>query len=242
MASRLFSPKIRTHIYTIYGLTRVADEIVDTYKGPQAARLLKDLEQEVYDAIERKYSTNPLVHAFQQTVHEFIIDQPLIAAFFKSMHTDLTKKTFNRSEYDEYIYGSAEVIGLMCLKVFCNGNENLYNRQKNGAAQLGAGYQKVNFLRDLHADHLELGRCYFPDVTYETMTEAQKIAIVKEIRQDFKTALPAIDQLPSGARRAVLASYRYYDALLTKLAKTPIETIKKRRVRVNNLRKIMLLV
>ncbi len=242
LASRLFSKQVRVHIYTIYGLTRIADEIVDTYKGPQAREILNQLEAETYQAIKRGYSANPIIHAFQATANQFGITKTLLQPFFQSMRSDLTIKKLDQAEYETYIYGSAEVVGLMCLRVFCSGRDAQYNRLKAGAAKLGSAYQKVNFLRDLHADHAELGRCYFPGVTFKTLDEAAKKTITQDIRADFAEALPAIQKLPAGSKRAVMASYRYYMALLTKLEATPIEIIKKRRIRINNARKVMLLI
>jgi len=242
LASRLFNKSIRPHIYNIYGLTRIADEIVDTYKGADAGKILDELEQETYRAMARCYSTNPIVHAFQATAQQFGIDKTLLQPFFASMRTDLTKRRFSQAEYQRYIHGSAEVVGLMCLRVFCNGNDAQYTQLAEGARRLGAAYQKVNFLRDLAADHNELQRCYFPGVTYEGFDEAAKQAIVADIRADFAVAAPTITDLPAGAKRAVRASYRYYLALLDKLAATPAATIKKRRIRISNARKLSLLV
>lgn len=242
LASRLFSKPIREHIYNIYGLTRIADEIVDTYHGEHTQALLDELEIETYRAIARGYSVNPIVHAFQDTANRFGITKTLLEPFFTSMRADLSQKSFNQAEYEQYIYGSAEVVGLMCLRVFCNGDEAKYNKLEAGASKLGAAYQKVNFLRDLAADHKELQRCYFPGVTFESFSEADKTAIVADITADFAQAVPAIRQLPAGARQAVMASYRYYAELLKKLDKASAETIKTKRLRVNNVRKVMLLV
>jgi phytoene/squalene synthetase len=158
LARRLFSKSIRQHIYDIYGLTRIADEIVDTYHGPHAEAMLNELEAETYRAMERGYSANPIVHAFQATARQFGITQALLKPFFASMRTDLTKKSFTASQYQAYIYGSAEVVGLMCLRVFCNGDDARYDSLKDGASKLGAAYQKVNFLRDIAEDYKELGR------------------------------------------------------------------------------------
>lgn len=241
LASRLFGKSIRPHIYNIYGLTRIADEIVDTYKGADAGKILDELEQETYRAMNRHYSANPIVHAFQATARQFGIDKTLLQPFFASMRTDLTKRSFSQAEYQRYIHGSAEVVGLMCLRVFCN-NDAQYAQLAQGARKLGAAYQKVNFLRDLAADHNDLKRCYFPDLTYDSFDEAAKQAIIADIRADFAVAAPTINELPTGAKRAVRASYRYYQALLDKLATTPAATIKTRRIRISNARKLSLLV
>ena len=241
MASRRFSKDVRVHIYAIYGLTRLADEIVDTYHGKYASKLLDELERETYEAIQISYSTNPITHAFANTANTFGIDKVLIAPFFNSMRTDLKQKTFNDEQYRTYIHGSAEVVGLMCLRVFCNGENRSYNKLKVGAAQLGAAYQKVNFLRDIAADHQELGRYYFPIGSFKKFDEATKQYILDDIRADFKNALPAAQHLPDNAIRAVLTSYRYYTALYRKLRRTPAETLKVKRIRINNLHKLILL-
>ena len=203
--------------------------------------MLNELEAETYHALERGYSANPIVHAFQDTAHHFDITTVLLKPFFASMRTDLTAKTFTQQQYQDYIYGSAEVVGLMCLKVFCNGNQARYDHLQAGASKLGAAYQKVNFLRDIAQDHTDLGRMYFPGVQFEDFDEAQKTAIIEDIEADFAAALPYMRQLPKGAKSAVLASYRYYNALLIKLKQTPVQTIKTKRVRISNARKVALL-
>lgn len=240
-ASRLFPTKMRHHIYNIYGLVRLADEVVDSYKGKDAPKLLKDLEQETYAALNRGYSTNPVVHAFQLTAVQFGIKQDLIEPFFASMLMDTKPQSYSPELYERYIHGSAEVIGLMCLRVFCDGNEKQYGTLAPGAAKLGSAYQKVNFLRDMAADYGELERVYFPSVSYETFDQQDKMDIIRDITHDFAAAKPYIDKLPMEARRAVLASYRYYLALLHKLEKTPAEVIKQKRIRLPNNRKAMLL-
>jgi len=240
LASRRFDSKIRPHIYATYGLTRIADEIVDTYRGKDAAQLLNELESETIAALQRKYSVNPIVHSFQATANKHGINEELITPFFASMRSDITKKHFNIEEYKSYIHGSAEVVGLMCLRVFCDGDEALYGQLKTGAAHLGAAYQKVNFLRDVAADHQQLGRYYFPDGDFDSLDEQAKTVIINDIKQDFKAAWPNLQQLPLSARKAVMTSYRYYAALLRKLERTPIETIKTKRVRINNFYKLIL--
>lgn len=240
MASRRFSANVRPHIYNIYGLTRLADEIVDTYQGKHAGTLLDELEKECLLSIKRQYSTNPVVHAFQATARQFTISEQLIRPFFKSMRLDLTQKKFNEKEYKDYIYGSAEVVGLMCLKVFCANNAAMYKRLEKGASHLGAAYQKVNFLRDIAADKQQLGRYYFPNDSFDAFNDATKQAIIGDIKRDFSMAWPSLQQLPSGARAAVMTSYRYYAALLRKLERTPAHTIKSRRLRINDFYKLML--
>lgn len=238
-SSKLFAPAIRKHIYAIYGLVRIADEIVDTYQGKDVAKILKDFESETFAALRSGYSTNPIVHAFVTTAKRYGISRDLIKPFFKSMRMDLKPQTYNTHLYKQYIYGSAEVIGLMCLKVFCD-DETRYKRLERGARALGSAYQKVNFLRDIAADFRERGRVYFPGVTFETFTEKKKVALIRDIERDFAKAKPAINALPKTAQKAVAVSYAYYSELLRKLAKTSAETLKTRRVRVSGLKKARL--
>ena len=242
MASRLFSSTIRPHIYAIYGLTRLADEIVDTYKGNDSGLMLDLLEKEVSDAITRNFSVNPIVQAFAHTARSYNIDTNVITSFFNSMRTDLTKTSYTQKEYETYIHGSAEAVGLMCLCVFVNGDVEAYVEASPGAIKLGAAYQKVNFLRDFAEDHKSLGRIYFPGVTYESFDENTKIKIIKDIRADFASAALSFKLLPKNSKRAVMASYRYYSALLDKLDKTPATTIKHERIRISNARKLRLLI
>jgi 15-cis-phytoene synthase len=241
MSSRLFSKDIQKYIYAIYGLVRIADEVVDTYRGKDVEKIIVTLEQDTYEAIKRGYSTNPIIHAFAVTAVQFDIGKELIKPFFKSMQMDLSPQLYTSDLYKEYIYGSAEVVGLMCLKVFCGGNVAQYQKLEKGASALGAAYQKVNFLRDIAADYAELGRLYFPNTTFETFDEAAKKRIIKDIEKDFAQAKKAIVSLPDNSRRAVGMSYVYYLELLKKIKKTPAETLKKKRIRVNNVRKVMLM-
>ena len=240
-STKLFSKDIQPHIFAIYGLVRVADEIVDTYRGDDQEVQLDDLENETYRALTTGYSANPLVHAFAQTATQFAITKTLIAPFFLSMRLDLTPQTYTQSLYETYIYGSAEVIGLMCLKVFTKGDEAAYNHLEPGASALGAAYQKVNFLRDIASDYEERGRVYFPGLSYGAFTDSAKQDIVADIRADFEKAAPAVAQLPPNARRAVRLSYLYYTELLKALEKASAETIKTRRVRVPDTKKVTLL-
>lgn len=242
-SSRLFSPAIQPHIYAIYGMVRIADEIVDTYQGVDVLEQLDAFEQAVYRTVAMKapFSTNPIIHAFASTAKEYGIDRSLIEPFFTSMRTDITKTSFNQKEYAAYIYGSAEVIGLMCLRVFCAGDETRYTKLLPGARALGSAYQKVNFLRDIAADYAERGRWYFPVGAFETFSEADKAHIENDISRDFEAARPAIAHLPPSARRATQLSYRYYRELFATLQKTPAEALKHRRVRVPNTKKLQLL-
>jgi phytoene/squalene synthetase len=241
MSSRLFSRSIRKDIYAIYGAVRIADEIVDTYIGNDRQQLLKSFEAEIYAAIQRQYSTNPIIHAFAITARRWGITKDLIAPFFVSMRMDITPSEYSPQKYQQYIHGSAEVIGLMCLRVFCQGDAQRYTDLAPGAAALGSAYQKINFLRDVAADFTELHRVYFPGVTFEKMNEADKQLIIASIHEDFAVAIPAIEQLPTTARAAVATSLSYYSELLQRLETTPIEVIKRQRIRVPNHRKLWLL-
>lgn len=240
-AARLFATDIRKHIYNIYALVRIADEIVDTYQGKDRLRLLDDLEGEVSQAQVRGYSANPIVHAYVLTSNRFGISDELTGPFFESMRMDTRDLKFTKKQYASYIYGSAEVVGLMCLRVFCEGDDKSYDLLKEGARKLGSAYQKVNFLRDIAADHDTLHRYYFPGSSYASFNDEVKREIVTDIQQDFAAAEPYIRQLPKGARRAVTLSYRYYAGLLGKLERTPAATIKAKRVRLPRHRKSLLL-
>lgn len=239
-SSRLFTPPLRRHIYAIYGLVRIADEIVDTYKGTDAAQHLDALERSTYDALHSSYSTNPLIHAFAATARAYGIDQALIAPFFESMRIDLSPQTYTPELYEQYIFGSAEVVGLMCLKVFVDGDDAAYRRLEPGAKALGSAYQKVNFLRDCASDFHELGRLYFPGVDFATFSEEQKKAIVADIRSDFAEARTAIQALPVSCKKAVTLSYTYYLALLDRLERTSVKDLTSRRIRVSNIQKTFL--
>lgn len=239
-SSMLFDMSIRQHIYAIYGLVRIADEVVDTYRGDTASDELEQLYRQTIAALATGYSTNPIVHAFAQTARRYGIDNELIDPFFESMRIDLGTVVFTQERYEQYIYGSAEVVGLMCLKVFTD-NKHDYTQLAKGASALGAAYQKVNFLRDMKADYEELGRVYFPNVTFDTFDEAKKAEIIADIEKDFAVALKDIVRLPMNARRAVYTSYLYYGQLLEKLHKTPAAYIKQHRIRVSNVRKAWLL-
>lgn len=242
LSSRLFARTMRPHIYAIYGLVRIADEIVDTYAGPDQLVLLTELNQEVYRAIERGYSTNPIVQAFAETCRKYSIDNALIQPFFDSMHMDITPQKYNDSDYVTYIHGSAEVVGLMCLKIFTNNTSALYDQLDTGASALGSAYQKVNFLRDMTDDYSRLGRMYFPGVSYDSFSAADKAAVISNIRADFDRAAPAIAILPPGAKIAVASSFVLYRRLLDKLANSSVEQIKNQRIRISDIEKFWLLV
>lgn len=240
LATRLFPAQIRSDIYNIYGLVRVADEIVDTYKQADAAEQLIALEKEVYAALARGYSTNLIVHAFQITANRRSIHKDLIQPFFYSMKLDTVDQHYTQKLYEQYIDGSAEVVGLMCLKVFVDSKAE-FNHLEPGARALGAAFQKVNFLRDLAADHSDLKRFYFPNTSFTTFNDNAKLTIIADIENDFRIANEAIAQLPPTARPAVSAAYTYYLKLLWKLKAASPEEIMTKRVRINNAVKLGLL-
>ncbi|MBL7925200.1 MAG: phytoene/squalene synthase family protein [Bacteroidia bacterium] len=228
-------------IYSIYGYVRLADEIVDTFHEFDKATLLKRFTQQTWEAIDEKINTNPILHSFQLVVHKYNIDRDLISAFLHSMEMDLFNHHYNTDAYNEYIYGSAEVVGLMCLKVFCQGNEEEYKRLKEPARKLGAAFQKVNFLRDMKSDFKERGRIYFPGVDFNIFNDHLKTEIEKEIEQDFAAAYKGIQQLPVEARFGVYVAYIYYQALLRKIKRLPAQSVRNERIRVPNKEKIALL-
>ncbi len=241
-AITLFGTDIRQHIYNIYGLVRVTDEVVDTYKGPDAKKVLDDFELEVYAALKRGFSANIIIHAFIETAVAYQIKKDLIEPFFVSMRMDLKPVRFTQKTYDDYIYGSAEVVGLMCLRVFVQGDEEQYHALSDGAKALGAAFQKVNFLRDIHDDYVVRNRYYFPYGSFETFNDKLKDQILADIQQDFNNAQTYIEKLPKSARRATRLAYQYYEALLHELAKKPASSIASERVRVSSYKKASLLI
>lgn len=228
-------------IYAIYGLVRLADEIVDTFHDFDKKALLDKFKNETFQAIEDGISTNPIIHSYQEVVRKYNIDNELTAAFFKSMEMDLFKIEYNEDNYNEYIYGSAEVVGLMCLKIFASGNQDLYLKLKPGAKALGAAFQKVNFLRDMQSDFEERGRTYFPGVDFIRFSESEKEMIEKDIQDDFDTALHYIKQLPDSSKIGVYLAYRYYVTLFSKIKTAQATDILKKRFRVPDYSKIILL-
>lgn len=232
---------LRYPIYAIYGYVRYADEIVDTFHTFNKKQLLDEYRAETYKAIQAGISLNPIIHAFQKVVNEYHIPLELIDAFLKSMEMDLEGKRYEESTYQEYIYGSAEVVGLMCLKVFCHDNEPLYHRLKEHARSLGAAFQKVNFLRDMRSDYLERGRIYFPSVNFSTFNNEAKKQIEDNIQRDFDHALEGIKQLPKSSRRGVYLAYRYYMTLFNKIKKAHSELVKQERIRVSDVKKMRIL-
>ncbi|MGM0944093.1 MAG: phytoene/squalene synthase family protein [Bacteroidota bacterium] len=233
--------KFHLPIYAIYGFVRYADEIVDTFHDQDKAGLLQRFKKDTYEAIEAGISLNPVLHAFQLIVNAYQIEVDLIEAFLHSMEMDLDFKTYNDSRYHEYIYGSAEVVGLMCLKVFCEGDKEMYDKLKAPACKLGAAFQKVNFLRDIKSDFEERGRVYFPGVDYKLFDKQIKEQIEKDIQQDFDDSLIGIEQLPVGAKLGVKVAYLYYQKLFDKIKGLPAETITQERIRIPNAKKISLL-
>ena len=242
MAVKMVSPSIREHIYNIYGFVRLADEIVDSFHDYDKERLLSDLEKDLWTAIADGISINPVLHSFQYTVRSYEIDHNLIRAFLKSMNMDLHKSTYATvQDYQEYIYGSADVVGLMCLKVFVKGDQAQYEELKDSAMRLGSAFQKVNFLRDYKADVEGLERSYFPQVEFNKMSNQSKQEIIADIEEDFAVAYAGIVKLPHEARFGVYTAYRYYKSLLSKLKATPFDKLYEQRVRVSNHIKLSIL-
>jgi len=238
----MLAPSIRQDIYNIYGFVRFADEIVDSFHDYDKKTLFNRFSQELENALEDKISLNPILNSFQHTVLKYGIEKHLITSFMQSMQMDLTKKKYlTQDEYKAYIYGSADVVGLMCLKVFVNGNQEKYEVLKESAMHLGSAFQKVNFLRDLKADFEDLSRSYFPNTDLEQLDEYSKNNIIKEIEEDFNKGFQGILHLPVEAKLGVYTAFIYYRKLLTKLKKTPSTEIRKTRIRVTNYQKMGLL-
>ena len=241
LAVKMLDKSIRDAIYSIYGFVRFSDEIVDSFHNFDKEKLIDDFEKDYYRALESRISLNPILNSFQHTVRKYEIDDALIQSFLKSMKLDLKKRKYTDNEYNEYIYGSADVVGLMCLKVFVKGDQEKYDSLKDSAMKLGSAFQKVNFLRDLKDDYEELNRSYFPNINVKELNNDSKKAIIQEIENDFKEALVGIKKLPKEARFGVYTAYIYYLSLLRKLKRTPAENIIKTRIRVSNPFKILLL-
>lgn len=241
-STRMLAKEIRQDIYNIYGLVRVADEIVDTFLNPKALELLDELEADVYRTLKTGFSANIIVHAFCKTASQYNIPKSLIKPFFTSMRMDLADRTYTPKLYQTYIYGSAEVVGLMCLMVFVGGDLKEYKRLEKGAAALGTAFQKVNFLRDLKDDFETRGRHYFPVGTYESFNNSVKVKIEKDIAKDLKLARTYIAKLPENARKATLLAYVYYTRLQKKLVKAQAEDLKSKRLRIHNFKKLILFI
>jgi phytoene/squalene synthetase len=240
-AIKLLHKTLRTPIYNIYGFVRFADEIVDTFHDYDKQTLLQEFKTETYSAIKRGISLNPILQSFQTTVNQYKIDHHLIDAFFKSMEFDLSKSNYDASGYNEYIYGSAEVVGLMCLYVFCEADEKAYQQLKPSAQSLGAAFQKVNFLRDVKADYEQLSRTYFPNVDFNNFTTSMKTQIEQDIADDFANAYEGILQLPVKARFGVYVAYKYYLSLFKKIQKTQPAKILETRIRIPDFYKAIIL-
>lgn len=242
LATKMLSDTIRQDIYNIYGFVRFADEIVDTFHDYDKEKLFKNFEKDLEAALIDKISLNPILNSFQETYHKYGIEKHLVNSFMNSMRLDLHKKEYlTEQEYKNYIYGSADVVGLMCLKVFVKGNNDKYEDLKASAMRLGSAFQKVNFLRDLKVDLEDLNRTYFPNTDLNKLNEASKKVIILDIEKDFEKGLDGIKRLPLEAKFGVFMAYRYYSKLLEKLKKTPALKIKSTRIRVPNYRKVELL-
>lgn len=242
LATKMLANTIRQDIYNIYGFVRLADEIVDTFHDYDKATLFNNFEIDLERALQDKISLNPILNSFQETYHKYGIEKHLVNSFMESMRMDLHKKEYlTEEEFKAYIYGSADVVGLMCLKVFVKGNTEKYEDLKDAAMSLGSAFQKVNFLRDLKADHDHLSRTYFPNTDLNHLDEISKQIIIDDIENDFSNGIKGIRELPIEAKFGVFMAYRYYHQLLKKLKKTPALEIKSTRIRVPNYKKIELL-
>jgi phytoene/squalene synthetase len=240
-AIKLLHKDLRTPIYNIYGFVRFADEIVDTFHAYDKQQLLAEFKTETYNAIERKISVNPILHSFQLTVNQYAVDKNLIEAFFKSMEWDLSKARYDAEGYAAYIYGSAEVVGLMCLSVFCEGDKTMFEKLKPSAQSLGAAFQKVNFLRDIKNDYQQLNRTYFPYADFNNFTPAMKQQIEADIATDFANAYKGILQLPVKARFGVYVAYKYYLSLFKKIKRVNPAKIMEQRIRIPDYYKAVIL-
>lgn len=232
--------KIRNDVHAIYGFVRFADEIVDSFHGFDKYELLKEFKTETYKSIDRKISLNPILNSFQATVTKYDIDLSLIEQFFHSMEMDLENVEYTKEKYDEYILGSAEVVGLMCLKIFVLGDEKEFQKLKPFAMKLGSSFQKINFLRDLKDDFHDLGRNYFPSIESNELTSMDKMKIEKEINDEFNEALLGIKMLPKSARFGVYVSYRYYSKLLKKIERKTAKDLLKERIRIADKAKVII--
>lgn len=237
-AIKLLHGDLRGPVFNIYGFVRFADEIVDTFHQYDKSLLLEEFKKETFESIERGIGLNPILNSFQQTVNQYGISHELIHAFFKSMESDLTQNKYDRQGYEEYIYGSAEVVGLMCLHVFCEGDKTLYEKLKAAAKALGAAFQKVNFLRDIKADFHDLSRLYFPGCDFHNFTERDKLQIESDIEQDFVKAYSGILKLPIKARFGVYVAYKYYYSLFRKIKSTKPHSILQKRIRIPDYHKL----
>ncbi|MDB5151536.1 MAG: phytoene/squalene synthase family protein [Mucilaginibacter sp.] len=235
-----FEKRFRYPVYAIYGFVRYADEIVDTFHGHDQCQLINDFKEQAFKAIREKISLNPVLQSFQMIVNAYHIEDELICAFLKSMEMDLARKVYDDNDYKTYIHGSAEVIGLMCLRVFCENNEELYRQLLPSACSLGSALQKINFLRDIKADYLERGRIYFPGIDFSNFTDQAKKQIETDIKKDLITGFKGIKQLPKGVRLGVYIAYTYYQQLFKKICRTPANVILEKRMRISDPYKALL--
>lgn len=238
---KLLAKEYRWAVFATYGFVRLADEIVDTFHGFDKERLLGDFKKQTYQAINEGISTNPVLHAFQMAANQFGIGNDLIEPFFNSMEEDLGTTEHDEKSYNDYIYGSAEVVGLMCLRIFCNGNTQQYDELLPYAKSLGAAFQKVNFLRDIKSDVEERGRVYFPNVNFSHFSDMDKMSIIRDVKKDFDHAFIGIKKLPIGCRLGVYTAYIYYLKLLEKIERTTANEILQSRIRIPNSQKVVLL-
>lgn len=238
---RFLDKKLHDPIYAIYGFVRLADEIVDSFHDHDKQLLLDQFKAHCFEAIESRISLNPILNAFQKTVHDYGIDHTLIQQFLYSMEMDLHKQAYDKAKYEEYILGSAEVVGLMCLCVFTGGDKRVYEQLKPSAMKLGSAFQKINFLRDIGADYNELNRTYFPGVDLTHFNECDKVKIQEDIEADLKEAIQGIRMLPRTSRRGVFLAYRYYQQLFKKIKLAAASAVFSKRYRISNRRKIALL-
>ncbi len=242
LATSLMEPEVRKAVYAVYGFVRLADEVVDSFHGYPQQLLLDNLEQQLEEALQQKISTNPILNAFVDTVERHQISREYIAAFMRSMRADLSQATYtSEDDLNEYIYGSADVVGLICLQIFCRGNEPLFLYLSPAAEKLGSAFQKVNFLRDLHCDKEKLGRSYFPEVSNDNFNKESKQKIEASIEADFAEALVGIKALPGRSKMAVALAYYYYKVLFNKIKRSSPERLLKERVRISNVTKCLLL-
>lgn len=232
---------IQAPVCNIYGFVRLADEIVDTFHDFDKRSLLQNFKKDTFESIRAGISLNPILHSFQMTVNKYHIDTALIESFFESMEADLSCKRYDESQYQKYVYGSAEVVGLMCLTVFCEGNRQLFDELQNSARSLGAAFQKVNFLRDIQADYNGLSRIYFPHCDFQNFTDQDKQNIEDDINQDFRNAYHGILHLPMKARFGVYVAYKYYLSLFRKIRQLKSDNILKKRVRIPDYHKMLII-
>lgn len=241
MGIRLFHKELRKPIASIYGFVRFADEIVDTFHNQNKRQLLDEFRRDTYQAIDLGISLNPVLQSFQQVVNTYAIEKELIEAFLDSMYMDLEHVNYDEDKLEKYIYGSAEVVGLMCLRVFTNGDAVLYDKLKDSARSLGSAFQKINFLRDMKSDYADRGRVYFPDIDFMRFTDKQKQIIEIDIKEDFDAAYKGIVKLPKSSRLGVYLAYRYYLKLFHTISYSPVQKVKEERIRVPNSLKMVLL-